>query len=272
MEPPRRWQGSAVLGELWEAIIEDRIVVHYQPQYELATGRISGVEALARFEDRSGKLRLPGEFIVAAEECGLVVPLGRSVIHQACRDMAGWRAQGLRLERTAINLSAHQLNKDSGLVSYVSTTLVKSGLSWCDIEFELTERQLLEAESPGMFSLATMVAMGARLALDDFGMGFSSLGYLTTFDVHTIKLDREMIRRVPHETRPTRIASHVLALARDLSLEVVAEGLETDAQREYLVNAGCRYAQGFRLAPPMLPRDVARLLNADRLSDPNSLG
>ena len=267
-----QWEGSSVLGQLWDAILEDRVVVHYQPQYEFKTGRIMGVEALARFQDESGQLYFPDRFIVAAEESGMVVPLGRAVIQHAVQDLASWRADGLTLDRAAINLSAHQLDLDHNLVSFIGRSLSKAGLSWGDVEFELTERQLLETGSPGMFSLAAMIALGARLALDDFGTGFSSISYLNSLEVHTIKLDRDMIRRMPLEKTAGVIARHMLNLAADLEMEVVAEGIETDEQYEYLAGTSCHYAQGFKLARPMPTQALSSLLRADGCVQPRRAG
>jgi EAL domain-containing protein (putative c-di-GMP-specific phosphodiesterase class I) len=237
--------------EIWRAIEEQRIVVHYQPQYDLATGQIVSVEALARISREGGDLLYPHGFIAEAEENGLIVGLNRAVTMQACRDFAHWRSCGAIIERVAVNLSANQLNMDLHFMDFVSETLVATGLGYADIEFELTERQLLESDSAGMDTLTALGTAGSRLALDDFGSGFSSLSYLTANNVHSIKLDRTMVRWLPEHHTTGRIVQHLLQLADELGLQVIAEGVEFRSQYDFLADSGCHLAQGFYLAPPL---------------------
>jgi EAL domain-containing protein (putative c-di-GMP-specific phosphodiesterase class I) len=239
------------LGQLWSAIADDRIVNHYQPQYHFTTGETVAVEALVRVVEEDGNLLYPDRFIAQAEDSGMIVPLGRTVIRQACRDLAGWRRQGLTLDRVAINLSAHQLKVDTLLVSYVEKMLDVHGLDYSDLEFELTERQALERDGPAMQTLHTLAAEGARLALDDFGVGYSSVAYLSELDISTVKLDRGMVGRLPDNASTAGVTRHLLAMAEDLDIDVVAEGIETQAQNDYLAEAGCDLGQGFLVARPM---------------------
>ena len=256
---------SFTLGQLWNAISDDRIVNHYQPQYDLATGRTVAVEALVRVVDEDGEMLFPDRFIVEAERSGMIVPLGRTVIRQACRDLAGWRRQGLTLDRVAINLSAHQLKVDSLLLNYVDKMLDIHGLQHY-LEFELTERQELDQDGPGIDTLNTLAAQGARLALDDFGIGYSSVHYLSALDIRTVKLDRSLVSRLPEDRTTMGVTRHLLAMAEELDMEVVAEGIETQAQNDYLAEARCDLGQGFLVARPMAEDALADFL-VDFLAD-----
>ena len=262
-QPPTAHAGNAAtpiagdefgLGRLWQAILEDRVVVHYQPQYDLSSGRTVAVEALVRAVDERGELVFPDRFIGQAEASGMIVPLGRRVIEHVCRDLAAWRRQGLAIERVAINLSAHQLNIDTVLVSFIETTVMNHGLELKHLEFELTERQMLHTEGVGTHALLALSAAGARLAIDDFGVGFSSISYLTQLPIDTVKLDRSLVQHLPHDHTSDRVTFHLVAMAADLGLQVVAEGVEHQAQNDYLAIAGCHLAQGYLVARPM-PRD-----------------
>ena len=251
---------SFTLGQLWNAIADDRIVNHYQPQYDFKTGRTVAVEALVRVVEEDGEMLYPDRFIVEAERSGMIVPLGRTVIRQACRDLAGWRRQGLTLDRVAVNLSAHQLKVDSLLVSYIDKMLDVHGLDFSDLEFELTERQALDHDGPGIDTLNTLAAQGARLALDDFGIGYSSVHYLSALDIRTVKLDRSMVSRLPEDRTTIGVTRHLLAMAEELGLEVVAEGIETQAQNDHLAEARCDLGQGYLVARPMAQDALAEFL------------
>ncbi len=239
--------------QIWDALVDNRVVVHYQPQVALATGETEAMEALVRV--RAGNaLQYPDSFIATAENCGLIVGLGRAVISQACHDLARWRDLGSDLRRIAVNLSAGQLSLDTQLAAFVEERLQANGLCHGDLELELTERQLLVAGSSAMQSLEMLSESGCRIALDDFGSGFSCLAYLTTMPVHSVKLDRQMVSLVPDDKTVCRIVEHVVSLAHDLNIDVVAEGLELERQRDFLLGLGCRLAQGFAYGAPM-PRE-----------------
>ena len=251
---------SFTLGHLWNAISDGRTVNHYQPQYDFTTGRTVAVEALVRVRDEDGQLLFPDRFIEQAERSGMIVPLGRAVIRQACQDLASWRRQGLSLERVAINLSAHQLKVDSLLLNYIEKMLDVHGLQFSDLEFELTERQALDHDGPGIDTLNTLAAQGARLALDDFGIGYSSVHYLSALDIRTVKLDRSMVSRLPEDRTTMGVTRHLLAMAEELEMEVVAEGIETQAQNDYLAEARCDLGQGYLVAKPMAQDALAEFL------------
>lgn len=244
--------------DVWSAICEERVRVHYQPQYDMSTGETVAAEALVRLIDRDGRLIYPDRFIETVEHSDLIGPLGRTVIKQACAAIADCRADGLGLQRLAINLCAHQLNVDTQLPDFVDETLSINGLQPGDLEFELTERQGLDATGDGAAVLRELASRGARIAIDDFGMGYSSIGYLTWtgLPVSSIKLDRVLVNRLLDDNKAQSIVYSLLMLASDLGLEVVAEGIETDEQNQFLASAGCSHAQGFGYARPMSADDL----------------
>jgi len=244
--------------DVWSAICDERVCVHYQPQYNIRSGEMVAAEALVRLVDTAGQLVYPDRFIELTEQSDLIALLGRAVIKQVCADMASHRKEGGVLERVAINLSAHQLNVDRQLSDFVDEVLTGHGLQHSDLEFELTERQELKPNADGMAVLRTLAARGARIVIDDFGMGYSSVAYLTLSDlpISAIKLDRAMVARLPADQRMRSVVNSLLALAAELGLEVMAEGVETTAQNEYLAGIGCPLAQGFGYARPMGIREL----------------
>jgi EAL domain-containing protein (putative c-di-GMP-specific phosphodiesterase class I) len=238
-------------GEVWDALNEGRFEMHYQPQYDMRTGETVSVEALIRLVDLDEQLVYPDRFISQVEEGDLIVPLGRAVIERVCADLAESRAAGFAIERVAINLSSHQLNIDSGLVTFIDQTIARYGLAHADLEFELTERQRLTPQCEGLEVLNELAARGVRIVLDDFGIGYSSIVYLAQLPVTAFKLDRVLVRHLPGDKTMQALVESLLMLARTLDLEIIAEGIETQAQHEYLLRAGCPYAQGFGYAKPM---------------------
>jgi EAL domain-containing protein (putative c-di-GMP-specific phosphodiesterase class I) len=252
------------LGEVWAALNEGRIQMHYQPQYDLATGEIMAAEALLRLVDTDGDLVYPDRFIELAEHSDLIVPLGRAVIERVCADLVATRATGGVLPRVAINLSAHQLNCDSELLSFVDQTIDKYGLDYTDLEFELTERQRLDSAGSGAAVIKVLAARGARIVIDDFGIGYSSVICLTELPISAFKLDRALIGRLPEDQAIQSVVQCLLKLATHLDLEVVAEGVETRAQHDWLVDVGCPSGQGFGYARPMAIEALQGLLQEHR--------
>ena len=242
--------------EVWAALNDDRLVMHYQPQYDLRSGKMLAAEALIRFIDLDGNLIYPDRFIDIMEYGDLVVPLGRTVIENVCADLAACRGKGFAIERMAINLSARQLNIDPTLLSFIDQVLTYYGLDYSDLEFELTERQRLTPQCEGLAVLEELANRGTRVVIDDFGIGYSSVVYLAELPVSAWKLDRAMVSRLPEDTAMQSLVEGVLALAQNLDIEVIAEGIEARAQSDYLVKVGCPYAQGFAYAKPMSADDL----------------
>lgn len=236
--------------ELQQAIQEDRLELHYQPQYDLESGAMAGAEALVRLRAADGALVAPDRFIGVAEETGLIVELGGWVMQEACRQLAEWRRQGVNLRRMAVNLSPRQL-LDPDLIPTIRRAVEQSGLDYGDLELELTEEQMAVALSSVTEVLEDIAALGVRLAVDDFGTGYSGLCYLSSLPLRCLKVDRSLIQRAAADGRAARVVAAVVAAAEEFRLDVVAEGIETDCQRQRAVDAGCHLGQGFLMARPM---------------------
>lgn len=237
---------------IWQALQDRRVVNHYQPQVNLTTGEIVGAEALLRLVDEFGEWVYPDRFIDVAEAHELIVPLGRAVIESACADLAWCRAQGLQLPRVAINIAAKQLVWDEALTVYIRHALKRYGLVHSDLELEITERHGLVDESAALIQLTSLADAGARIVLDDFGIGYSSLHCLQHFPLSAIKLDRSLVSQLPECETASTIVKHLLAMSDGLGLDVVAEGIETSDQASCLTQAGCRMGQGYMYAKPDL--------------------
>lgn len=247
--------GSALatlsIDEVGRAVKEGRVRMHYQPQYDLRSGQVRGLEALVRIVDQDGTLVFPDRFIHQLEASDQIVAFGHAVIAEVCRDLADLRQAGATIDRVAVNLCAHQLNADHLLLDTISQNLKRLGLDYADLEFELTERQKLCPGDRGSSTLRKLESLGSTLSLDDFGAGHSSVMCLLELPFGTVKLDRAITSRLPENKVARSLVRGILNLARELQWEVIAEGVENDAQREWLQGAGCHGAQGFGLARPM---------------------
>lgn len=245
--------------DLHQALERGELKLHYQPQVNLRDGRIVAVEALVRWRHPTRGDVPPDEFIAVAEGCGLIVTLGRQVLRAACRQAAAWRAEGLDPGRMSVNVSVRQL-RERDLLADIEDALQDSGLDPAQLELELTESMLLEGIDACAALLQRIRARGISVAIDDFGTGYSSLSYLSTYRVDRLKIDRSFVRRIPGDGAP--IAAAIIAMARSLSLVVIAEGVEQQAQAEFLLQAGCEVGQGFHFATALPPEQIARLLRA----------
>ena len=242
---------------LRHALERSEFVLHYQPKADLRTGVVSGVEALLRWQPAGGAAVAPDQFIGALEDTGLIVPVGAWVIRTACQQVADWARTGLPMLGLAVNLSARQFRQPD-LHEVIRSALQASGLPAHCLEMELTESMVMEDSEASLATLASLGAMGVRVAIDDFGTGHSSLSYLKRFSVDTLKIDRSFVRDIPDDAEDSAIARAVVALGHSLQLRVVAEGVETEAQAEFLRSLGCDEMQGYLLSRPlpaeMLPR------------------
>ena len=254
---------------LRKAIERDELILLYQPQVSLMTGEIIGTEALVRWQHPDMGLIAPGRFIPLAEETGLIVPLGKWVLRTACRQAAAWEREGRNL-RLSVNLSARQLEEDS-LVAVVRTTLQETNLSPCLLDLELTESALVAQGEAVAARLAAVRALGVRISIDDFGTGYSSLAYLRRFPLDTLKVDRSFVVGLSGMDCQARqdqaVVQAIISMAHALDLEVVAEGVETAAQRETLRRLGCDYMQGFLYSPPVTPECLKSLLPSAPLKE-----
>jgi diguanylate cyclase len=233
--------------ELRAAVEAETIAVHYQPQVDLLTGRVVGVEALARWtHPRLGEIS-PAEFIAVAEETGLIGPLGSLVLDRTCRQLAAWRSQGLRLAAT-VNVSARQLD-DPAFANDVAARIGRAGLSPSSICLELTESALMGAGAEPRHVLASLKGLGVYVAIDDFGTGYSSLSSLKRLPVEVVKVDRSFVDGLGTDSEDSAIVAAILSLAHAMGLHVIAEGVETPLQAAELVGLGCTIGQGYLWSP-----------------------
>lgn len=246
--------------ELRRAIEQRQFVLWYQPQVELATGRVVGAEALLRWQHPQRGLLTPEEFIPLAEESRLIVPLGEWVLHHTCAQAAAWSGirGGVSLS-VAVNLSAWQLHKRS-LVKTVEAALAASGLPPGRLELEITETVAMRNPALTLEMLRDFAARGVRLSLDDFGKGYSSLNYLKEFPVHAIKVDQGFVAGLPQEPKDAAIVRAMLALAHNLGLRCLAEGVEKPEQLAFLRQEGCDLAQGYLFSRPVPAPEFGALI------------
>jgi diguanylate cyclase (GGDEF)-like protein len=233
--------------------------LHYQPQLDLQSGAIVGVEALLRWHNPMLGQVSPGEFIPLAEETGLIIPIGDWVLKTACVQAKDWQSQGLPHLRMAVNLSAYQFMQPN-LPEQIAAILTETGLSARNLELELTESLLMQDVEQAIVTMDVLKAMGVRLAIDDFGTGYSSLNYLKRFPIDRLKIDRSFVQDITSDPNDAAIALAVLSMAHRLKLDVVAEGVETSTQVAFLKRERCDEIQGFYVSRPLLPRNMAKLL------------
>ena len=247
------------------AIEREELVLHYQPQVEMQTGRIVAVEALVRWNDPRTGLVSPAQFIPLAEETGLVVPLGAWVLREACRQVRAWIDSGLPPITVAVNLSAIQFARGN-LLETVTEALQAAGLPGCSLEAELTESVLLQEQGLVVDTLHKLKGLGVQLSIDDFGTGYSSLAYLKRFAVDKLKIDQSFVRDLGRDPDDAAIVRAVIQMGRSLKLRTIAEGVETPDQLEFLRREGCEQAQGYLFSRPLPARECARLLAGRVLS------
>ncbi|MEO8018952.1 MAG: EAL domain-containing protein [Pseudomonadota bacterium] len=246
---------------LHRALRRREFSLFYQPQFSLADGRLCGAEALLRWQTRYDGIKLPGEFIPAAEHSGLITDIGGFVLDSACGQYAEWARAGIAPRMFSVNVSVQQL-KDNNFVRMVQSALHQHGITPASLELELVESALADAEVEE--PLRAIAALGVKLALDDFGTGYSSLNYLRRYPVNTIKLDRSFLDEVPQNESAGALVESVIAMAHTLGKRVTAEGVETRGQLEFLRSRGCETAQGYYLARPMSAAAFTEILESRR--------
>jgi diguanylate cyclase (GGDEF)-like protein/PAS domain S-box-containing protein len=233
--------------------------LHYQPKVDLHTGRITGMEALVRWQHPELGMVPPGQFIPLAEESGLIVPLGRWVLKHACAQNVAWQRAGLPPLCISVNLSARQF-ADEDLLADIAGALEESGLRPQFLELELTESMVMRNPERALAVLEAVKRMGVRLAIDDFGVGYSSLTHLKRFPIDTLKVDRSFIRDIPQDPEDKAIAEAIIAMGKSLNLTVVAEGVETAEQHGFLREHACDEMQGYYFSKPVPGERFAELL------------
>jgi diguanylate cyclase (GGDEF)-like protein/PAS domain S-box-containing protein len=248
--------------DIRRALTTGEFSLDYQPILDLRQGSVVGVEALLRWNHPTRGWVPPAEVIPVAEESGLIVPLGRWILEEACRQVARWRRAGFELE-LAVNLSARQLAAP-GLVDAVASVLRSAALPASALTLEITENVLVDTEDRTLGKLVLLREIGVRLAIDDFGTGYSSLSYLQRLPVDVLKIDRSYVAGVGVKPELTSLTSTIIRLGQDLGLCVVAEGIEEVAQRDQLIEMGCDHGQGYLFARPLHAEDVVRMLGEFR--------
>ncbi len=241
---------------LRQAMASGGLALHYQPQLEVASGRVIGVEALLRWIDPEEGAIAPARFIPVAETTGLIVELGRWVLGEACRQARQWLDEGLPALRMAVNVSAHQF-QHGDLAAQVQQALAHSGLPPRNLEIELTEGALMAREQASRQMLECLSDMGVGIAIDDFGTGYSSLAYLKRFPIDVLKIDRSFIAELAERSDDLAISEAVIGLGHTLGVKVLAEGVETQAQLDLLRSRGCDLFQGYLASAPMPPERLA---------------
>lgn len=235
---------------LRRAIDRDELRLHYQPQVELATGRLIGAEALIRWQHPERGLLGPAEFIPLAEETGLIVAIGEWALRQACAQARQWQQAGRNDLRVAVNLSARQFYQKD-FANMVKSILLHSGLAPDLLDLELTENTLMQNTAGTVGALNELHELGVHVTMDDFGTGYSSLSYLKRFPIDCVKIDRSFVTDITTDPNDAAIANAIIAMARSLDLRVVAEGVETEGQLRYLCEHGCHEAQGYLIGRPV---------------------
>jgi len=249
--------------DLSRALERGEFLLHYQPKVQIATGLITGTEALLRWKHPVRGLVPPLDFISLAEETGLIVPIGEWVLATACAQNKLWQDMGLTKLGISVNLSARQFS-DSMLLAKLTRIIHASGLDPSSLELEITESVVMSDGECAVEVLEQLKSIGVRIAIDDFGTGYSSLGYLKRFPIDTLKVDRSFIRDIPADSGDKKIAQAIIAMAHALRLEVVAEGVENSEQLKFLRAQHCDAVQGYFLFRPLPVEEATDALKVNR--------
>jgi diguanylate cyclase len=256
---------------LYRAVKQEEFLLHYQPQFDLRSGRMIGVEALLRWQPSGKELISPARFIPMLEETGLIVQVGEWVLKKACEQNKAWQQAGLAPMTVAVNLSAIQFHQ-ADLVPLVRRVLAETGLEPRYLELEITENIAMHREEVIISTLTELCAMGVGLAIDDFGTGYSSLSYLKLFPVHKLKIDRSFVIDIDDSENGGSLVRAIAALALNLGLKVIAEGVETAAQSDFLFHCGCEEVQGFLYSRPLAAEEIAGQTGIQGLGNPSPDG
>jgi diguanylate cyclase (GGDEF)-like protein/PAS domain S-box-containing protein len=253
---------QSIEGSLRHALDRGEFVLHYQPKLDLVTESLTGAEALIRWRQPERGIVLPQDFIPIAEQCGYIVPIGRWVLREACRQRRSWLDANLAAIPIAINISAVEL-RSSNFVDHVRAILQETGLEPHYLEFELTETAFLQDPQSTIAVLRALKNMGIQLTLDDFGTGYSSLSYLKRFPINALKIDKSFVQGLCTDSDDSKLVSAVINLGRSFHLQVIAEGVETREQFLALQAQNCAEGQGYYFQKPIVADEFAKLLGAD---------
>lgn len=248
-------------GDLRYALGRNEFLLHYQPKFNLQTGQITGVEALIRWVHPQRGMVPPAQFIPIAEECGLILQIGRWVLLEACKQARAWSDSGLGIVPVAVNVSAAEFG-DKDFVSGVRAVLIATGVDPANLELELTESVLMQDAESTVRTLGALKTMGVTLAIDDFGTGYSSFTYLRRFPVDALKLDQSFVQEITEDPGDATIVSAMINIANNLNQRVIAEGVETRGQLKFLQSHGCGEGQGYYFSHPVVAEQARKLLEA----------
>jgi EAL domain-containing protein (putative c-di-GMP-specific phosphodiesterase class I) len=259
--------------DLRRALDQREFVLYYQPEVDLSTREIVGMEALIRWEHPERGMVGPMDFIPQAEESGMILPIGDWGLSEACSQIQQWCREDAKNGelRVCVNLSARQFSRE-GLADHVEALLLQTGISSRQLGLEMTESSLIPNMTIALEVLGGLRKLGVSLLMDDFGTGYSSLNHLHTFPFDTLKIDRSFVGRITDGDQALQIVRTIIELARALGMEVVAEGIETKEQYNLLRGMGCRYGQGFLMARPMTAEAMTRLLRMPGRAIPEGNG
>lgn len=249
---------------LRQAIDRNELVLHYQPKVDLQSGRLHGVEALLRWQRPGGRLLPPAEFIPLAEDTGLILPIGEWVLKQALGQIRAWSELGLPGTRVSVNISPRQF-RQCDLAAVVAAALSQTGLAGEHLEIEITEGVLMEDTEASVATLERLKTLGVGIAIDDFGTGYSSLHYLKRFPIDTLKIDHSFVSDIPRDHDDATITQAIIGLARNLRLNVIAEGVETKEQLAFLRANHCDQGQGFLFSAPLDTAQMTGYLQRERI-------
>lgn len=263
----RAVERQLIEAELRDALQRQELVLYYQPKVNLLSGLTSGAEALVRWNHPTRGLLLPAQFICVAEESRLIVPLGEWVLGEACRQAQRWVAAGLSFGTMAVNVSAVQF-RDADFDLRVFTILAEAGLNPTRLELELTESVLMTGLETAASTVQTLRRKGVQVALDDFGTGYSSLSYLQRFPVDCLKIDQSFIRQISAVGTESTLVTAIINMAHTLGLRVVAEGVETSEERQFVKDRGCDEAQGLYFSRALTATEFAQHLSLEAMPQP----
>jgi EAL domain-containing protein (putative c-di-GMP-specific phosphodiesterase class I) len=251
----------ALESSLRRALERNEFQVHYQAKMDFATGQMTGMEALIRWQHPDLGMVSPVQFIPLAEETGLIVPIGKWVLKTACLQNQAWQKEGLPPLSVAVNLSARQF-ADENLLADVTSILKETGMNAAFLELEITESMIMHNVDKAVQTLTKLKTLGIRLSIDDFGTGYSSLSNLKRFPIDTLKIDRSFIRDLPGDSEDKAITRAIIAMGKSLNMTLIAEGVETQEQAEFLRAHACDQFQGYYFSRPVDKDKFAELLRS----------